>query len=176
MRPAEKVLDFLLGKVQAKDMPLAFNVVRQFDVDLTLSTGNTIKLISGPEELLLEGEMGKIRVNRGRLTGKPVDQIKADPKAKQEIEALMAEIYGGSLPAKNLAHMQNFFDCIHSGKQPIANVFEHVRSVNACHLANIALLLNRKVRWDPCAREFPCDAEANALRKRKQRRPYEITV
>jgi predicted dehydrogenase len=174
--PREKVRDFLLGKVPAKDMPLAFNVVREFDVHLKLSTGNTIQLISGPEELLLEGECGKIRVNRGRLTGKPVEQINADPKAKAEIEALMTEIYGGSLPAKRLAHMQNFFDCIQSGKPPIANVFEHVRSVNACHLANIALVLNRKVRWDPCAKEFACDEEANALRKRKQREPYVITV
>jgi predicted dehydrogenase len=172
----EKVRDFLLGKLPAKDMPLAFNVVREFDVDLHLSTGNTIKLISGPEELLLEGEKGKLRVNRGSLTGKLVKQIDADPKAKAEIEALMTEIYGGSLPAKHLGHMQNFFDCIKSGKQPIANVFEHVRAVNACHLANIALLLNRKVRWDPSAKHFIGDAEANALRKRNERKPYVITV
>ncbi len=172
----EKVRDFLLGKVSASDMPLSFNTVHQFDVDLKLSTGNTIKLISGPNELLIEGEKGRIRVSRQRLTGKPVEEIDADAKAKQEIEALMAEMYGGSLPAANLGHMQNFFDCIRSGKQPIANVFDHVRAVNACHIANISMLVGRKIQWDPTSQEFIDDDEANALRQRKQREPYGITV
>ena len=177
----EKVLDFLLGKVRAKKMPVAYNVVSEFDVDIKLSTGNTIQLISGQNELLIEGENGRIRVNRGKadkggLTGKPVEEIDADPKAKQEIEQLMAEIYGGSLPAEKLGHMQNFFDGIRNGKQPVANVPDHVRSVNACHLANIAMLVNRKVRWDAHQQQFVDDAEANLLIRRKQRKPYTIEV
>ena len=176
MVPREKVLDFLLGKVPAKDMPQAYNVVRSFDVDLTLSTGNVIKLISGPNELLIVGEKGKIRVNRERLTGKPVEKIDADPKAKEEIEKLMAEIYGDSLENARRGHMANFFDCIRTGKLPVANVFDHVRAVNACHFANISLLTNRKIDWDPQAKEFKGDDDANALRTRKQREKYAIVV
>jgi len=157
-------------------MPVSFNVIRAFDVDLKLSTGNTIELTSGPNALVISGDKGRIRVNRERLTGKPVEEVNADPKAKEEIEALMAEIYGGGLPAKRLGHMQNFFDCIRSGKQPVANVFEHVRSVNACHFANIAMLLNRKVAWDADKHEFQGDDEANVLCKRNQRAPYTIEV
>jgi predicted dehydrogenase len=171
-----KVREFLLGKVPAKEMPVAYNVVSEFDVDLKLSTGNTIKLISGPNELLIEGENGRIRVNRGKLSGKPVEEIDADKKASQEIEALMAEIYGGDLPRTQLPHMQNFFDCIASGKQPVANVPDHVRAVNACHLANIALLVGRKVRYDPAAGRFPGDDEANRLMQRSQRPQYAIEV
>ena len=176
MVPREKVLDFLLGKVSAKEMPQAYNVVRSFDVDLTLSTGNVIKLISGPNELLIIGEKGKIRVNRERLTGKPVEEVDADPKAKEDIEKLMAEIYGDSLENARRGHMANFFDCIRTGKAPVANVFEHVRAVNACHFANIALLTNQKIEWDPQAKEFKGNAEANALRNRKEREPYTIKV
>jgi predicted dehydrogenase len=177
----DKVCDFLLGKVPAKEMPLAYNVAYEFDVDITLSTGNKIELISGPNELLIEGENGRIRVNRGKgdkggLSGKPAEDVDADPKAKEEIEALMAEIYGGSLPALKLGHMQNFFDCIKSGKQPVANVPDHVRSVNACHLANMAMILDRKVRWDMNQQQFLGDAEANMLTRRKQRAPYGIEV
>jgi hypothetical protein len=72
--------------------------------------------------------------------------------------------------------MQNFFDCIKSGKSPAANVFEHVRSVNACHFANIAMLVNRKIQWDTEAKKFIDDDEANGLCQRKQRESYEITV
>jgi myo-inositol 2-dehydrogenase / D-chiro-inositol 1-dehydrogenase len=176
MVPREKVLGFLLGKVPAKEMPQAYNVVRSFDVDLTLSTGNVIKLISGPNELLIQGEKGRIRVNRERLTGKPVEEVDADPKAKAEIEKLMAEIYGADLDTIRRGHMANFFDCIRTGKQPVANVFDHVRAVNACHFANVALLVNRKIEWDPQAKEFKGDDEANALRSRKERDEYKIEV
>ena len=172
----EKVRDFLLGKVPAKEMPVAYNVAHEFDVHLKLSTGNTIQLISGDNELVIEGENGKIRVNRNRLTGTPIEEIEADAKAKKEIEERVAELYGGRLPAKELGHMQNFFDCIKSGASPVANVPDHVRAVNACHLANIAMLLDRKVTYDPAAGQFAGDAEANALVKRARRGKYEITV
>jgi myo-inositol 2-dehydrogenase / D-chiro-inositol 1-dehydrogenase len=172
----EEVLDFLLGKISPEKMPAAFNVALEFDVNLKLSTGNTIQLVSGPNELLIEGENGKIRVNRGTLTGKPVEEIDKDPKAKQEIEELMAQIYGGSRPADKLGHMQNFFDCIRNGKPPVANVDDHVRAVNACHLANMALVTGRKVSYDPAAGNFGRDAEANRLMSRKQRAPYAIEL
>jgi hypothetical protein len=166
-----KVLDFLLGKIKPKDMPHAFNVAYSFDVDVKLSTGNTIKITSGENQLLISGELGKIRVNRGTLTGKPVEDIDADPKAKQEIEDLMAKLYGGELPT---GHMKNFFDCVRSGKQPVANVKDHVRAVNACHLANIALVTGRGVKFDPSTQKFSGDDEANKLIGRKNREGYEI--
>jgi predicted dehydrogenase len=178
--PRQQVCDFLLGKIPAKDVPAGFNVAQEFDVEIKLSTGNTIQLVSGPNELLIEGENGRIRVNRGfkaegQLTGKPVEEIDADGKAKQEIEQLMVEIYGGPLPTHRRGHFQNFFDCVRSGRQPVANVPEHLRAVNACHMANIALLLGRKVRWDIEKQQFLDDADAQALTKRKQREEYRVT-
>ncbi len=166
-----QVLDFLLGKTKPKDMPHAFNVAYTFDVDVKLSTGNTIKITSGENQLLISGELGRIRVNRGTLTGKPVEEIDADPKAKQEIEELMAKLYGGELPT---GHMKNFFDCVRTGKQPVANVKDHVRAVNACHLANIALVTGRGVKFDPVTQKFAGDDEANKLISRKNREGYEI--
>jgi hypothetical protein len=72
--------------------------------------------------------------------------------------------------------MANFFKCVRSGKLPVANVFDHVRAVNACHFANVALLTNRKIEWDVQAKKFKGDDEANALCSRKQRSPYAIEV
>jgi myo-inositol 2-dehydrogenase / D-chiro-inositol 1-dehydrogenase len=169
----EQSLNFLLGKTAPEKMPHAFNVAYTFDVDVTLSTGNKIKVVSGPNELIISGELGKIRVNRERLTGKPVEDIDADPVAKKEIEDLMVKIYGGELPG---SHMANFFDSIRSGKPPVANVREHIRAVNATHLANIALLTNRTVKFDPQTQTFANDPEANQLTKRARRPGFEITV
>ncbi|MCA9189796.1 MAG: Gfo/Idh/MocA family oxidoreductase [Pirellulaceae bacterium] len=172
----DKVLGFLLGKVPPSDMPQAFNVAHSFDIDITLSTGNTIKLVSGENQLLITGELGRIRVNRGSLTGKPVEEVDADPMARKEIEERMAALYGGELPSRHLGHMQNFIDCIKSGRTPVANVHDHVRAVNACHLANIALLTGRKVTFDPKTYKFPGDDEANQLMSRNPRDGYTTKV
>ena len=172
--PREQVEDFMTGKIPLKQLPQAWNVAHSFDVDISLSTGNTIKLVSGPNELILEGDLGKIRVNRGSLTGSPVEELEKDPKAMAEIEELMAKLYGGDMPRGGNPHMQNFFDCINSDKQPVANVSDHVRAVNACHLANIALVTASKVEFDPTTNEFKDNDAANAIVSRKKRDGYTI--
>jgi len=70
--------------------------------------------------------------------------------------------------------MGNFFECMGDRSLPVSDVFTHHRSVSACHLANIAMRLGRKVRWDPAKEEFPGDLEASAMLRREQRKPYTI--
>lgn len=48
-------------------------------------------------------------------------------------------------------------------------------STIACHLANIALRLGRKLTWEPDAEQFSDDDEANTMLRRKQREGYEIS-
>ena len=57
---------------------------------------------------------------------------------------------------------------------PKSDVWSHCRNLTTCHLANIALRLNRKLRWDASAQEIAGDAEANAMLKRPQRKGYEV--
>lgn len=172
----DKTLAFLLGELDPAAMPVGYNVASEFDVDVELSTGNVIKVLSGKNELLISGERGRIRVNRGGISGKPVEELAKDPKGSAEIEEMMAELYGGELPSRELGHMTNFFDSVKGGKQPVANVADHVRAVNATHLANIALLTGRKVRFDPVTNQCVGDDQANALVKRKRRSEFDINV
>jgi len=166
----EGVLEMLTGKKPAVE-PNHYNVARQFDCDMKLPNGNTIKLLSGPNELLIEGELGKIRVNRGGLTGKPIEEMSdAD---RQQLDEEVVKLYGGRKPE---GHMKNFFNCIKDRSLPISDVHTHTKSVNACHMANIAMLLGRKIRWDPKKYDFIDDPQATALMTRKQREPYTIKV
>ena len=73
-----------------------------------------------------------------------------------------------------LYHMQNFFDCMKDRSLPISDVFTHHRSVSACHLANIAVLLERNVRWDPVKEKFLDDDEANKMIAREMRPPWQV--
>jgi len=166
----EGVLAMLRGEKPCVE-PNSYNVARSFDCNLTLRNGNTIRLFSGPNELIIEGELGKIRVNRGSLTGKPIDDLSDADKTwlDEEVKKLYKDKQPGS-------HMGNFFECVKDRSLPISDVFTHCVSVNACHMANIAMLLARKIRWDPGKYDFVDDPEASALIRRKQREPYTIKV
>ena len=166
----EGVLEMLTGK-RPTVVPNSYNVARQFDCDMWLPNGNTIKLFSGGNELIIEGELGKIRVNRRGLTGKPVEDL---TDADQDwLEDEVIRLYRGKQPG---SHMGNFFECVKDRSLPVSDVFTHSKSVNACHMANIAMLLGRKVRWDPKTEDFIDDPEASALRGRRQREPYTIEI
>ena len=72
------------------------------------------------------------------------------------------------------SHMQNFFDCIQDGGKPVSDIWTHHRTMTACHICNIAILLKRKLQWDPVKEDFIGDEQASALRGRRQREPYAI--
>jgi predicted dehydrogenase len=160
------------GKGVFNTQPNCYNVAHSFDVNSTFANGHQIRLTSGANELVIEGELGKIRVNRGSLTGKPVEDIAGSKSEQEWLATEVTKLYGG----KPQPHMVNFFASVKSRKQPISDVFTHHRSVSVCHLANIAMLLNRKLEWDPKKEEFPGDEQANSMVSREQRKGFEITT
>jgi predicted dehydrogenase len=122
--------------------------------------------------ILFEGSAGRFLVNRSKITGKPVEDLADNPLPEDAI----AKVYGGKQPAKNNAHMRNFFECIQTRAQPISDVFTHHRALTTCHLANIAIRLGRTLQWDPKAQQIVGDEDANAWQTREQRAGYEIKV
>jgi len=116
-----------------------------------------------------EGEKGSFFVSRGRLTGTPVDDLKANPIPDKVLIALRKGKRLGS-------HMGNFMECVRDRSMPVSDVFSHHRALTTCHLANIALRLNRKLRWDATEEQIVGDTEANAWQQREQRKGFEITV
>jgi predicted dehydrogenase len=71
-------------------------------------------------------------------------------------------------------HVRNFLDCVKSRKDPVAPVEAGHRTASVCHVGNIAMLLKRKLRWDPVKEEFPGDDEANRLLERPMRAPWQL--
>ena len=72
-------------------------------------------------------------------------------------------------------HMANFFNCIASRKDPIANVETAHRSASIGHLIIIALRSGRKLQWDPEKEIFigAGAAEASQFIAREMRKPYD---
>jgi predicted dehydrogenase len=71
-------------------------------------------------------------------------------------------------------HVRDFLDCVKSRGQPRANAAVACQSHIACHAANIALFLGRKLQYDPVKNEFIGDEEANRLRSEATRDPWRI--
>jgi predicted dehydrogenase len=69
---------------------------------------------------------------------------------------------------------RNFIDCVKSRKPCYAPAETGHRTISIPHIGNIAMLLGRKLRWNPEAERFVDDAEADAMLSRKQREPWTI--
>ena len=71
-------------------------------------------------------------------------------------------------------HVREFLDCVKTRGQPSTNADVACQSHIACHAAQISWLLQRPLRWDPEAEEFPGDDEANGMRARAYREPWRV--
>ncbi len=117
--------------------------------------------------IMFTGDKGRVFVNRGKVYGKPVEELKDDP-----LPAGANRLYESN------DHMQNFFECVKTRKQPISTVAVAHRVITACHLGNVAIRLKRKIVWDAQKEEIIGDVEAASSMyvRREQRAPYRIVV
>ena len=147
-----------------------YNIATKFNIRAEMP--NDIEMLitnEGDNGILFEGTNGRFFVNRGKIVGKPVEDLKDKPLPDDAI----AEVYGGPV-AEN--HTANFIDSMKSRKQPISDVWTHNRMLEICHLSNIAMRLNRELKWDPVKREIVGDSEATSFLSRENRKGFEINM
>jgi predicted dehydrogenase len=154
--------------------PNGYNTATKFNVKCTFANGSEIVIVHDQRPdfdngVLIEGSDGRIFVNRGKLTGRAVEALKDHPLP----EDALAKLCKGKQPGN---HMGNFLECVKDRGEPVSDVASHHRSLTTCHLANIAIRLGRKLKWDPTAEQIVGDNEANSWQKREQRSPYQIQV
>ncbi len=169
---------FLDGKAT---LPSGYNTATQFSIDLTFANGSVMNVnnhyrregqgVDFGNGILFEGDEGRIFVNRGKLEGKPIDDLtEAD---NRELSERIVKLYKGKRPG---SHMRNFFECLEDRQQPISDVVTHHRTMTSCHLCNIALMLGRELKWDPDKERFLGDDQATVLMTRARREGYSMEV
>ena len=147
-----------------------YNSPTTFEVRAEMPGGVPLTITSeGDNGILFEGTRGRFFVNRGKLAGKPVEDLETNPLPEGAVEA----VYGGPVSEN---HTANFVAAMKSREQPISDVWSHNRMLEICHLANIAIRLGRELKWNPETREIVGDAEANAFLSREPREGYEIDM
>lgn len=136
-------------------------------VTLRYADGTLVKLEGanrGMEDLgaIFLGDKGRIEILRGDYTADPPElRHNAPPVTPQG-------------PKESIPHIQNFFDCIRTRRQPTADAETGHRATTLCHLVNICRAVQRRLRWDPRAERFLGDDEANRLLARPRRKGYEL--
>ena len=158
---------FFAGRQKLVD---GYNTATEFTINLTFKNRSQIIVRDGPDNgIWFKGEKGEIFVNRGKLTGPMIDEL--TDKDREWLKQQMDKLYKGM---QRRGHMRNFFDCVKARKEPVSDVWTHHRILTSCHLSNLAMLLKRKLRWDPKREVFIGDAQANALLTRPRRKGYEL--
>jgi len=126
------------------------------------------------------GSKGWIFVSRGN------EQVtKSDPVAKlNDVTALASSdpaIIKSVIGADEI-HLHeskeqhgNWLECIISRKEPISPVEMGHRACSTCLLHDMAMVLKRKLYWDPVKERFNNDDEANSMLSRPQRSPYMLS-
>ncbi len=135
------------------DVPGDFLVKAVYENDLTLYMSS---LYSGA--IRYEG-------TEGWITTQPFEA--SDPKI------LTSEIRENEIHLLKVDSMHgNWLECIKSRKPTLVPAEVAHRSCSVALLSDIAMILSRKLHWDPVKEQFKDDPEATAMLSRPQRRPY----
>jgi predicted dehydrogenase len=168
------------GRPLAEPIPGGYTTFSEFDLTLTYGNGVTHYIKSTTDD---NGGGGVINPE-GQRNGVKFEGTNGWIWAtRTDIEASDEDLVMTPLPAEaprlepSRDHMENFFDCVRSRKDPICHAEVGHRSATVCHMANIALRLGRKLRWDHVAEQFIGEgaSEANTYLSRVMRKPYDYS-
>ena len=139
-----------------------FTTSKKADITYTYANGVKLLLKTGGGNTRFEGSEGWVFVTRGKIDAEPKSLL------QEKIGSDEIKLYNSR------DHKQNFLDCIKSRKDPIASAEIGHRSSTVCHLGNIAMLLDRKVKWDPKKERFINDSAADSMISRSMRAPWKL--
>jgi len=117
---------------------------------------------SYPSGAQFEGDKGTIFVGRGKIDVDPLSLNKVD------LDALPIQLY------KSTNHAQNFFDCVRSREKTVTPIGAAHRAISIAHLGNMAMKLERPIKWDPAAEKPIDDPVAERMLMRAMRSPWRL--
>ena len=163
------------------DVKGGYQVPTKFSAKLTYASGVEVEARdAGENGIRFEGDKGWLFVERGKIKGTVIDELKENPLPREKFTLYAHDTKNAVDRTEKLgslvSHMENFFACVRSrNRATISDPESQHRSATVCHLANIAVRLGRKLKWDPATEQFVGDAEAGGMLARVQRKGFEVT-
>jgi len=160
------------GEFPPKDA--LFDTAYAFDLNYKYANGVTLNVVTQKPGIRFEGTEGWIGFNGWRAPLKASDPKILDSKiGPDEVHLYRPRVVVPRQSGKGGEH-RNFVDCVKSRQPCYAPAETGHRTTTISHLGNIAMLLKRKLRWNPDEERFVDDAEADAMLARTQRQPWTI--
>lgn len=143
-----------------------FNTPTRVAFRARYANGVTLDCITDPLSfgVKFEGSEGWLRVTSKGIESEPAN-VKDATLGSNDVR----------LPVSD-NHCRNFIDCVKSRREPIEPVEAGHRTATLCHLGNIAMILRRKIQWDPVREEIVRDREAARLAGRTLRKPWRSSM
>jgi len=152
------------------DTAMNWNVVCKYDSGVTMNfTGDPF-----PEEwkkrygrttshgTAFEGTEGWVHVDRSGLNAHPKELLAA------ELGPNDVRLYQSS------NHVRNLLDCVKSRAETICPIDVAVQADIICHISDIAIRLEEKLKWDPKTERFVNNDAANRRLSRPMRSPWTL--
>ncbi len=158
--------------------PVELSPLGNDQVSMNYENGVTVNFViemgKGPMGgAIFIGEKGKLEINRNKYASNP-PEIATELSKQLDVEEEERKWSDSLALWQARWHLQNWLDCIHSRKRPVADVEIGHRSVSVCHLVNITRKVNRKLTWNPQAEKFVGDEQANLLLDLPRRKGFEL--
>jgi predicted dehydrogenase len=96
----------------------------------------------------------------------------SSPTLLSEYNSVLADYAARTQRPMN--HVRDFFNCVRSRQLTVANPEVMLRSMSICLAADICEQLRRNLKFDLLKTEFVGDPEANRMRSRAMRQPWQI--
>ena len=174
----------IVGTAKYPTVENGFNVAIDYHALYRYANGVELEVLDSPRGehnrngVMFEGEEGRLFVNRGVITGRPIEELAKKPFGRGDFKLYAHDNTGrpelsGKIDAiKN--HMGNFYDCTKTRQTPISDVSSQHRSATLCHLGNIAQRIGKPLSWNPETEQFVDAPDAAKLLRRDQRKGFEI--
>lgn len=143
----------------------AYNTCIKWRAEFTYADGKKL-IFATPEEapgkksVLTHGEEGWICADRSSIDAENKSLLAQRP------DPIPATWYSD--------HYLDFLDAIRQRREPSAPIEPANLSTNLCHMANIAIVLDRPLRWDGANERFIDDPEANKMLSAPMREPWSL--
>jgi predicted dehydrogenase len=142
-----------------------YNTAKEFHIEYTYANGVKLVVTSGTPSLRFEGSDGWIG-NRGWRA-----PLEAEPASILTSPIGPEEVHLFTCPQ---GEQRNFLDCVKSRQECYFPPEIGQRCFTIAHIGNLAMLLGRKLTWDPQAERFANDDEANRMLGRAMRSPWNL--
>jgi len=154
-----------------------FNTAYEFSIDYRYANGVTMNVSASEPGIRFTGSEGWIGFTGWRAPLEASsEEILNSPLGPDDVQLYHPSEIVKREDGNKGGEYRNFLDCIQSRHPCYAPAETGHRTITIAHIGNIAMLLGRKLKWDPAKERFLNDPAADAMLSRPQREPWTLQM